>query len=171
MLRLRESPSTRNGVTAKKMLIAQWLFLPHSVELTAKEISGSEFYFRNMYDLTVMGEWRRLLHTPLNPTLGGENPRVRYFVWNASYFRKFRVLRGMRIQRGGDGGRTNTFSSRWDENWCLRKEREKSKLEWQHWSWTGCGPIVGDLVSMYEVFWWPGSMKLDIQNYVLTGLL
>lgn len=53
---LRGSPSTRNGLTAKKTLIAQQLFLPHSVELRSKEISGSEFYFRNTYDLTVKGE-------------------------------------------------------------------------------------------------------------------
>lgn len=53
---LRGTPSARNGLTAKKMLVAQRLFLPHSVELRAKEISGSEFYFRNTYDLTVKGE-------------------------------------------------------------------------------------------------------------------
>lgn len=53
---LRGSPSTRNGLTAKKTLIAQQLFLPHSVELRSKEISGSEFYFHNTYDLMVKGE-------------------------------------------------------------------------------------------------------------------
>lgn len=38
------SPSTGTGVTAKEMLISQWLFL-HSVDLRLNEIYGSEFYF------------------------------------------------------------------------------------------------------------------------------